>query len=165
MKPLILSILALIFTAPAALALETDTAQPVYIDSDSQQLDMKSNKVTFVGNVSLKQGSINITADTLSVTRDEQGQDIKMIQATGKPAKFSQLLDDGRTIKGQANDLQYMLSTDQLTMTGKAQLAQDGNLIQGSSIKYQIAQQKLMADGSEQERVTTVLQPSQIKSK
>lgn len=165
MKPLILSILALIFIAPAALALETDTAQPVYIDSDSQQLDMKSNKVTFVGNVSLKQGSINITADTLSVTRDEQGQEIKMIQATGKPAKFSQLLDDGRTIKGQANDLQYLLSSDQLTMTGKAQLAQDGNLIQGSSIKYQIAQQKLMADGSEQERVTTVLQPSQVKGK
>ncbi len=165
MKPLILSILALIFIAPTALALETDTAQPVYIDSDSQQLDMKSNKVTFVGNVSLKQGSINITADTLSVTRDEQGQEIKMIQATGKPAKFSQLLDDGRTIKGQANDLQYLLSSDQLTMTGKAQLAQDGNLIQGSSIKYQIAQQKLMADGSEQERVTTVLQPSQVKGK
>ena len=49
MKLLPLSLLAFAFAAPSIYALSSDSEQPVYIDSDSQQLDMKSNKVTFIG--------------------------------------------------------------------------------------------------------------------
>ncbi len=69
MKPLHLSLLALVLAAPQALALKSDTQQPVYINSDTQQVDMKSNQVIFKGDVSLKQGSINIDADRIVVTR------------------------------------------------------------------------------------------------
>ncbi|MFA0252793.1 LptA/OstA family protein, partial [Vibrio sp. 10N.261.45.A4] len=56
MKTLSLSLLLGILLSPAALALSTDSEQPVYIDSDSQHLDMKSNKVTFIGDVKMRQG-------------------------------------------------------------------------------------------------------------
>ncbi len=105
MKPLNLSLLALILAAPQALALKSDTQQPVYINSDTQQVDMKSNQVIFNGDVSLKQGSINIDADKIVVTRDQKTETINKIQAFGKPAKFSQLMDDGKTISAQANEL------------------------------------------------------------
>ena len=164
MKSLHLSLLALVLAAPQALALKSDTQQPVYINSDTQQVDMQSNQVTFKGNVSLKQGSINIDADRVVVTRDPKTESIKQIQAFGKPATFSQLMDDGKTLSGQANELDYRISTDELTMKGQAQLKQDGNTIQSSSIRYQIGQQKLVADSSENERVTTILQPNQIEN-
>lgn len=164
MKSLHLSLLALVLAAPQALALKSDTQQPVYINSDTQQVDMQSNQVTFKGNVSLKQGSINIDADRVVVTRDSKTESIKQIQAFGKPAAFSQLMDDGKTLSGQANELDYRISTDELTMKGQAQLKQDGNTIQSSSIRYQIGQQKLVADSSENERVTTILQPNQIEN-
>ncbi|MGR5236249.1 lipopolysaccharide transport periplasmic protein LptA [Vibrio alfacsensis] len=163
MKPLHLSLLALILAAPQALALKSDTQQPVYINSDTQQVDMKSNQVIFKGDVSLKQGSINIDADRIVVTRDPKTQSIKQIQAFGKPATFSQLMDDGKTLSGQADELDYRITTDELTMKGKAQLAQDNNTIQGASIRYQIGKQKLVADSSKNERVTTILQPNQIE--
>ncbi len=163
MKLLPLSLFALsLFVAQSAFALKSDTEQPVYINSDSQQLDMKSNKVTFQGDVTLKQGSININADTITVTRDQKNNQIKEIEAFGKPATFSQLLDDGKNISGQANKLTYLISTDQLTMNENAELSQDGNIIKGSTIKYKIGQQKLTAGSSKNERVTTVLQPSQM---
>ncbi|UTZ22802.1 lipopolysaccharide transport periplasmic protein LptA [Vibrio campbellii] len=164
MKSLHLSLLALVLAAPQALALKSDTQQPVYINSDTQQVDMQSNQVTFKGNVSLKQGSINIDADRVVVTRDPKTESIKQIQAFGKPATFSQLMDDGKTLSGQANELDYRISTDELTMKGQAQLKQDGNTIQSSSIRYQIGQQKLVADSSDNERVTTILQPNQIEN-
>ncbi|AXB32487.1 lipopolysaccharide transport periplasmic protein LptA [Vibrio campbellii] len=164
MKPLHLSLLALVLAAPQALALKSDTQQPVYINSDTQQVDMQSNQVTFKGNVSLKQGSINIDADRVVVTRDPKTESIRQIQAFGKPATFSQLMDDGKTLSGQANELDYRISTDELTMKGQAQLKQDGNTIQSSSIRYQIGQQKLVADSSDNERVTTILQPNQIEN-
>jgi len=164
MKSLHLSLLALALAAPQALALKSDTKQPVYINSDTQQVDMKSNQVTFKGNVSLKQGSINIDADRIVVTREPETKSIKQIQAFGKPATFSQLTDDGKTLSGQAKELDYRISTDELTMKGQAQLKQDGNTIQSSSIRYQIGQQKLVADSSNNERVTTILQPNQIEN-
>ncbi|MFM2647086.1 lipopolysaccharide transport periplasmic protein LptA [Vibrio diabolicus] len=164
MKPLHLSLLALVLAAPQALALKSDTQQPVYINSDTQQVDMKSNQVIFKGDVSLKQGSINIDADRIVVTRDPKTEAIKQIQAFGKPAKFSQLMDDGKTLSGQAVELDYRISTDELTMKGQAQLVQDNNTIKGSSIRYQIGKQKLVADSSKEERVTTILQPNQIEN-
>lgn len=163
MKPLNLSLLALILAAPQALALKSDTQQPVYINSDTQQVDMKSNQVIFNGDVSLKQGSINIDADKIVVTRDPKTETINKIQAFGKPAKFSQLMDDGKTISAQAIELDYSISTDELTMKGQAQLAQEGNTIKGSTIRYQIGQQKLVADSDKNERVTTILQPNQLE--
>ncbi|MDN3615259.1 MAG: lipopolysaccharide transport periplasmic protein LptA [Vibrio gallaecicus] len=162
MKLLHLSLLAFAFASPNALALTSDTEQPVYIDSDSQQLDMKSNKVTFQGDVKLKQGSININADKIVVTRDATTGEIAAINAFGIPATFSQLTDDGKTLDGQANNLNYQLQTDKLIMTKNAQLSQDGNTISGSSITYQISSQKLVADSDKDERVTTVLQPTQV---
>ncbi|MBW3697469.1 lipopolysaccharide transport periplasmic protein LptA [Vibrio sp. T187] len=161
MKLLHLSLLAFAFAAPNALALSSDTEQPVYIDSDTQQLDMKSSQVTFVGDVQLKQGSINIDADKIIVSQDAKTSEIQSIRAFGKPATFSQLTDDGKTLNGQANELNYELVTDKLIMTNDAMLSQDGSTIRGSKITYQITSQKLVADSNENERVSTVLQPAQ----
>jgi len=164
MKLLHLSLLAFALAAPNALALSSDTEQPVYIDSDSQELDMKSSKVTFIGNVKLKQGSINITADKILVLQDSKTSEIQSIEAFGDPATFSQLTDDGKTLNGESKELHYALSSDRLTMTNNAKLSQDGNTISGTVIKYEITSQKLTADGDSQQRVSTVLQPTKVNN-
>lgn len=160
-----LSLIACLFAAPSAFALSTDTDQPIYIDSDSQHLDMKSHRVTFSGDVKLKQGSININAEKVIVIRNPADDSLKQIQAFGNPATFSQLTDEGKTLKGQAKELYYKVASDELTMVTDAQLSQDESLIRGKTITYKISSQKLMADGGKNERVTTVLQPSQVNSK
>ena len=162
MKLLHLSLFALTLAAPNVYALSSDSEQPVYIDSDSQQLDMKSNQVTFLGDVNLKQGSININADKVIVTRNAVNGEIEEIQGFGKPATFSQLTDDGKTLYGEADDLHYQLVADRLIMTKNAMLSQDGSIIRGSKITYQIASQKLVADSDSSERVSTVLQPAEV---
>lgn len=157
-----LSLLALTLAASNVYALSSDSEQPVYIDSDSQQLDMKSNQVTFLGDVNLKQGSININADKVIVTRNAVNGEIEEIQGFGKPATFSQLTDDGKTLYGEADDLHYQLIADKLIMTKNAMLSQDGSIIRGSKITYQITSQKLVADSDSSERVSTVLQPAEV---
>ena len=157
-----LSLFALTLAASNVYALSSDSEQPVYIDSDSQQLDMKSNQVTFLGDVNLKQGSININADKVIVTRNAANGEIEEIQGFGKPATFSQLTDDGKTLYGEADDLHYQLIADRLIMTKNAMLSQDGSIIRGSKITYQITSQKLVADSDSSERVSTVLQPAEV---
>lgn len=155
-----LSLITCLLLSSQALALSSDQDQPVYIDSDSQQLDMKSNKVTFQGDVKLKQGSININASKVVVTRNPKNGSIQSIDAFGNLVTFSQLTDDGKTLYGEAKEMQYSLAKDQLTMKKSAMLSQDDSTIRGSQIRYKISQQKLIADSqSKGDRVTTVLQP------
>jgi len=160
MKISLLSLFTLLCAAPYTWALSTDSQQPVYIDSDSQQLDLKSNKVTFVGNVTLKQGSINISAKKLVVTRDSKDGKIQEIQGFGNLATFSQLTDEGKTLYGEAKKLNYQMALDQLIMTGQAMLSQDDSVIKSTQIRYKISEQKLIADSKNtNDRVSTVLQP------
>ncbi len=167
MKRLHLNFLACLLTAVcllttnSAYALKSDSVQPIYIDSDSQHLDMKSNRVTFSGDVKLRQGSITINADKIIVIRNPKDDTLQEIEGYGKPATFSQLTDDGKTLSGQAKELYYNVGTDQLTMITDAILSQDESTIQGNKITYQIGSQKLTAKSGDGERVKTVLQPAQ----
>ncbi|WP_428775515.1 lipopolysaccharide transport periplasmic protein LptA [Vibrio sp.] len=164
MKRSHLSLIACLVLSSQAMALSTDKDQPVYIDSDTQQLDMQSNQVTFTGDVQLKQGSININADEIIVTRNAKNGAIEGIEAYGDLATFSQLTDDGKTLYGEAKHLHYKMVEDQLTMTDQAMLSQDGSEIRGSKIRYQISSQKLIADGKQSgDRVSTVLQPQAVQ--
>ncbi|GAD78679.1 lipopolysaccharide transport periplasmic protein LptA [Vibrio ezurae] len=165
MKKLSLSLLLGILLSPSVYALSTDSEQPVYIDSDSQQLDMKSNKVTFIGDVKMRQGSINVKGDKVIVYRNPSDGAIKKIEAYGKLAKFSQKTDDGKTIHGHAEELYYNMSQDQLTMIKQAMLAQDDSTINGQRIIYHITTEKMIAEGGKGSRVSTVLQPQPKENK
>ena len=161
MRRRLLSLISCLVLSAPVWALSTDSEQPIYINSDSQALDMISNKVTFVGDVVLKQGSINITADKVIVIRNSEDESIEQIEAFGKTAVFTQLTDDGKTLHGEANILLYQVRKDLLTMTENAVLSQDDSVIKGPLIKYLITPQKLIADSKKGERVSTVLQPTQ----
>lgn len=52
-----------------AVALKSDSQQPIQIDSVKQSLDLEKNITTFTGNVVIKQGSIDVRADKVVVTR------------------------------------------------------------------------------------------------
>lgn len=141
-------------------ALSTDSQQPIYIDSDSQSLDMTTNIVTFTGNVFLRQGSIRLYADKVIVSRPTALEGSEIIDAFGKPATFEQTMDDGKKINGKAFELNYDVAKSFLTMKKKAYLVQDtGHQIEGEKITYDINKQLLMAKSNDNSRVTTILQP------
>lgn len=164
LSSLCLSVLFYLF-APAASALTSDQKQPIHISSDSQDLDMKSNKVTFTGSVKLTQGSIVLTADKLIVFRDAKTGELTELQGYGQPAHFSQKTDEGKLMKGQANSLFYNVAGDKLIMTTNAELHQDDSVIKGKVITYHISSQSLNASSGDGERVSTVIQPAQLEKK
>ncbi|MGF1692785.1 lipopolysaccharide transport periplasmic protein LptA [Photobacterium kagoshimensis] len=145
-------------------ALSDDTEQPIYIDSDTQNLDIQNNIVTFTGNVILRQGSIDIRADKVVVTRPKGQEGQEVIDAYGKPATFHQIMDDGKPIDGESLEMRYLTATEFLKMTHEALLIQDGSEIRGKVITYKIDEQKLAAQSGDKKRVTTILQPNQLNS-
>ncbi len=145
-------------------ALSNDTEQPIYIDSDNQELDIQKNIVTFTGNVILRQGSIDIRADKVVITRPNGQDGQETIDAYGKPATFHQIMDDGKPIDGASLKMRYETAIDFLKMTDEAILIQEGSEIQGNVITYKIDEQRLVAESGKKKRVTTILQPKNINN-
>ncbi len=86
--------LGLLLISLAVPALESDSEQPIYIDSNDAVYDEKSEISTYTGNVVATQGSIKIDADQLVVYL-KSGNITKLV-ATGKPSKFQQLPGVGK---------------------------------------------------------------------
>ena len=120
--------------------------------------------LSIIGNVKLRQGTMDIRANKVVVTRPKTQSQQQTIMAYGEPATFHQILDDGKPLDGEALKMRYETATERLKMTGKAQLNQEGSNIKGNVITYNIRDQRLVAESGNKERVTTVIQPSQLNN-
>ena len=78
---------AAVLTAGAALSRSDDYSQPITVVSAEQLADLKANKIIFSGDVVATQGSMEINADKIEVTRSADGK-LKSIVAYGKPVTF-----------------------------------------------------------------------------
>ncbi|WP_425482125.1 lipopolysaccharide ABC transporter substrate-binding protein LptA [Budvicia diplopodorum] len=153
----------LVSSAPA-FSMKDDTNQPINITSAQQSLDMEGNVVTFTGDVVVKQGSIDIRADKVVVTRtEEKGNEV--VEAFGNPVTFSQMQDSGKPVKGHGAKLRYELANDFVDLSGNAYLEQLDSNVKGDRITYKVKQQKMEAFSDKGKRVTTILVPSQLQKK
>ncbi|MGL9751085.1 MAG: lipopolysaccharide ABC transporter substrate-binding protein LptA [Symbiopectobacterium sp.] len=156
---------ALLAASLPALAVTGDTSQPIHIDSAQQSLDMQGNTVTFTGNVTVKQGTIDVKANKVVITRPQGLHGQEVIETFGNPVTIYQMQDNGKPVKGRAQKVRYELAQDKITLTGNAYLEQLDNNVKGDRITYLVKQQQIEAVGDKGGRVTTVLVPSQLQEK
>ena len=148
------------------LALENDKDQPISIEADSVEIDEGTGESTYKGNVILIQGSIRLTADSVSV-HQETGTTNKVL-ATGNPVTFKQ--DGGSEkglIKGQAQKVEYQAADDTLILTGKAELTQGKDSFKSDRIIYDRAKAVVKAGASAQgkQRVKVTIESKSGNSK
>jgi lipopolysaccharide export system protein LptA len=74
-------------------ALESDSKQPMYVESDALEYDENKGETIYTGNVKGTQGSIEVRGDKMIVNQQE-GQADQMI-LFGKPATIKQSPDGG----------------------------------------------------------------------
>lgn len=153
-----------VFSVPA-IALKSDMQQPMTINSIKQSIYLKNNITTFTDNVIIKQGSIDIRANTVVVTRLSSDFDTIIIEAFGTPVTFYQLQDNGKPIKGHAIKARYEVDKELLTLMGNVYLEQLGCNITGDKIIYTVSTQTMAAFSDKGKYVTTVLMPSQLQEK
>ena len=147
----------------AAFAKTSDMKEPIHVDAARTEGSIKEQTLVYSGNVSVKQGSLEIKADTLTVDRSA-GDGKEVFIAQGKPASYSQVLDGDKPIQASAEEIRYNVANRTLTLTGKAEITQSGSLVQSAKIVYDLEKQQLSAEsGKESERVITIFTPEGIK--
>lgn len=147
-----------------ALAKKLDLSQELSIDASRQSADLKNKIFSYIDNVVIRQGSLIIKADLVQViTSAETGE--KTYLAKGKPATFEQILEDGKPINLQANEIRYEPMLNMITISGNALLKQDGSEVSGSKITYNSETEYVNAESDENDKVKTVIQPKEKPKK
>ncbi|NRA84106.1 MAG: lipopolysaccharide transport periplasmic protein LptA [Gammaproteobacteria bacterium] len=157
-----------LFISNNAMALDDDINQPTLIFSDNQKIDIDNSFAIYSGNVTIKQGSILITADLLKIHNNGQpGQEVMVL--TGNPATFSQALELDGTVKASAKAIRFERANNTITLNIDAQLQQNESLVKSQFISYDMAHKVLIANGNSKgdsdpsKRVITILQPTTDK--
>lgn len=160
---LLTSIVTLGFSALTN-ALPSDRQQPIKIESDQAEQDEKRGTTTYTGSVVIRQGTIKINADKVTVFSNTDQVD--KIVCVGNPAHYQQLPDpqDGMVF-ASADTIEYYLSRDKIYLLKNASLEQNGSVITGEKIDYDIKAEvvKATAGRNKKERIHMVIPPSNQK--
>ena len=155
-------LLVLALFAGLAQALSDDRDQPIHITADKALRDEKLGMTVYTGNVQMDQGSMRITADTLTIYHVTEEAD--KIVAEGRPARMQQQpeLDKG-PVHAHAEVIEYFRDEERVHLQSNARVEQDGAVVAGDSIDYLIAEQLVKADSDitlEGNRVQVIIPPS-----
>lgn len=157
-----------------ALALPSDKQQPIQVSANSAERDEKAGITTYTGNVEIKQGTLLIQADQVIIktliSRKNSLEELKEIITTGQPSHFQQQIKtEGDLVDAAAVTIHYRVSDKTVDLIDSAVLKQQGRVITGDKISYDISAQRVIAKGEENsvsppKRVTVTIPATPKKS-
>ena len=157
-----LALLLALFLAPLRLAaLEEDQEQPLYLEADSAELDEARSLSIYTGNVFVKQGTMEVRGDQVTVHHDPERKP-KFIIAIGAPATYQQQSEgDEELVEAEALRMEYDKVKDEITLINQAVLFQGEDTFRSDRIVYDRALGQVKAGSIAQgkERVQITLTP------
>ncbi len=148
--------IALLLVSGSAFALTTDKDQPIELEANSVEIDDRTGISVYQGNVVIRQGSIRITAEEVTVYQKDKRTD--KIHAVGRPVTYQQVTDDGKEVNGRALQAEYHTRSDLLYLIGDALLTQGQDSFASDRITYDrkkaLVKAGASAKGKERVRIT-----------
>ena len=130
-----LGLSAIAFAQSAGISLTGDAhdrSQPVDIQSDNLTVNQDTQTALFSGNAKVVQGGLTLSADQISVSYSEDGDDIETVDASGM-VNFSNSAETAT-----ADQATYVVQTGELTMQGGVVLIQGPSQISGNKLSMNI---------------------------
>lgn len=140
-----LLVLLMLLPCTNVMALPDDQYQPIEIQADSAIRQEREGLTTYQGNVFMKQGSLQVEADSITVSN--VSNTASNLLATGKPARFQQQPSaDKETVHASANMINYQLDDGRIELAGEALLTQGDARISSDRIVYLSNEQVFKAE-------------------
>lgn len=166
MNPIKYLILIVAVTLPlGSSAAPNDTNEPIFIESDSAERDEKTGLTQYKGNVLIRQGSMLIDANEVTIYYD--GSNVSRILCLGDPASYQQSDQAGDRVMARAETIEYRPGEELVNLKTNASLSNKGTLIKGDSINYDLRNDSWKAKGdnqSTQKRIQLVIPPPSQKN-
>jgi len=158
-----------IASASTSFALPEDYQKTIDIEADSAFIDNEKGNAIYIGNVNVRQGSILISADKLTITSSNSNKKYDKIYAKGtdkKVANFSQQLDiKGDMIISRGTKIFYDSSLSILEVEGAGYIKRGEDEITADFIRYDMTTGTFEAKRNQSGRVSMTLQPKSNTAK
>ena len=146
-----------------AFALKSDQDQPIDITADRLEINDAKKFSTYTGNVTLKQGSLDIKADTLILYFDDSNE-LDYMEMTGTPARLKQLNDQQKIMRGSAQKIIYEDKKSLITLTDDAVFSTGTDKISSHFIQVNSENEHIKAGKDDKKhRVHIKIQPRSKK--
>lgn len=155
-----LSLYSLLVVSLSSQALPEDWEQEAIILADGAEFDRKNDTVIYTGDVVLTQGTLRIESERLVV--HGSNEQIEKAIATGQPARYQQQVQaDEPLTHAEALTIEFYAQERQAVLIGQAQLRQEGNLMTGEKIHYDMTKEIVTAghNNDQPTRIKVILQP------
>lgn len=155
-----------LYAAHPVPALPSDRDQPIEVEADGVDLNETTGQSVYQGNVILRQGTIRLEADRITVFH--RGNKPSKVVAVGNPVKFRQRpRGQDKVIRGTAKRTEYLVDSEELLLIGDAYLAQGEDSFRSDRIVYDRVAERIKAGAAAQgkERVKMTISAPTAKSK
>jgi lipopolysaccharide export system protein LptA len=137
-----LTLLLLTLCSSQALALNTDSEQPIQISADAGTVNEVAGISTYSGNVAIDQGSMHIAADEVEVVIIDK-RVVKIIARalpnSEKLARYEHLPENAeKPVVAEAKLITYLASEERLNLSGQARLEQIQGSFSGDLLLYDV---------------------------
>lgn len=153
-------------------AIPDDTEQPIHIVTREAIRDETTGVTLYRGDVRLRQGTIRIAADEITLGEEGSGpfsarggDPFFKIVARGRPAHLQQLITEGGDIThARANVVEYLRAQSLIRMQDEARVEQGDTLMRGGVFEYLIERQQIRAYADAEQRVRSVIPPERLEN-
>jgi lipopolysaccharide export system protein LptA len=146
-------------------ALPEDREQPIRVTADQALRNEKEGFTVYSGNVEMVQGTLNITANKITIYRIIEEAD--KIVAKGHPAHLQQQPELGKgLVNAHAEIIEYYKDEARVHLKQNALIEQDGSKVTGDTIDYYVNEQLVKAGSNrtkENSRVVVVIPAQAIQ--
>lgn len=155
------SLITLLYCTGAAMAGPAGN-EPIYLDSDTAELDSTTGISVYTGDVIMTQGVRRVTGDRMTVYTTEQ-REVRRVVVEGRPAVWIERpADQGELLKGEAPRMEYFTRDPERVMLFEGGTVTQGrNTVSGETVEYNLETEVAKARGKEDrsERTRIVLFP------
>lgn len=129
-------ILSCLLGSLAAFSLSTDKDQPIEVEADEVELDDKNDFSIYRGNVIVRQGSIHMTGEVMTVY-SKDGDELDYLIIEGAPATYRQLPDNSSVHdQARAMRMEYHETKNLVVLIRDAWVKQEASTLAGERIEY-----------------------------
>lgn len=127
----------LALTPSLTVALPEDRTQPIHLEASRGQLDQKTGVSVYEGNVVITQGSMRLTADTVTIYLKDNN--FQRMEATGAPVNLRyRPTADKPELQGASPRVEYDVVGAKVIMSGGARLTQGQDTFTGERVEYDL---------------------------
>jgi lipopolysaccharide export system protein LptA len=140
-------------------AASVDRTQDIEIDSaDIEGTLADTGEVRLSGQVQIRQGSLDIRADSAVLSRVEG--EVSQVVFEGAPASLKQVDDNGTPVSVRARNVTYRPASNEVLLEGAVEVDQPQGTLRGEKVRYDMASGRLRAEGeSDSDRIRLRIQP------